>query len=204
MSCRNQAVKEPEVALTSPRPSCSPYLSAECLASSGGDFTSCHRRMATGSPLFIFSKLGNPSRKRKLLFPHGSHTEWLVPLFFTFLYCMNFSHGILSNKLFNTFLKNRSYQHQYKKLRGQTIVYLALPRVVESLSHVWLWPHGLWPTRHLCPWDSPGKNTGVGCHFLLQGIFLTQELNPHFCISRQILYHWATCAAPTFPLLLYI
>ena len=101
------------------------------------------------SPLFIFSKLGNPSRKRKLLFPHGNHTEWLVHLFFTFLYCMNFSHGILSNKLFNTFLKNQSYEHQYKKLHGQTIVYLALP-LVESLSHVWLWPHGLWPTRHLC------------------------------------------------------
>ena len=29
----------------------------------------------------------------------------------------------------------------------------------------------------LCPWDSPGKNTGVGCHFLLQRIFLTQGLN---------------------------
>ena len=34
-------------------------------------------------------------------------------------------------------------------------------------------------TRLLCPWDSPGKNTGVGCHFLLQGIFLTQGSNPH-------------------------
>ena len=31
-----------------------------------------------------------------------------------------------------------------------------------------VWPHGLQPTRLLCPWDSPGKNTGVGCHFLLQ------------------------------------
>ena len=38
--------------------------------------------------------------------------------------------------------------------------------------------HGLWPTRLLCPWDSPGKNTGVGCHFLLQGIFLTQGSKP--------------------------
>ena len=37
--------------------------------------------------------------------------------------------------------------------------------------------HGLKPLRLLCPWDSPGKNSGVGCHFLLQGIFLTQELN---------------------------
>ena len=31
----------------------------------------------------------------------------------------------------------------------------------------------------LCPWDSPGKNTGVSCHALLQGIFLTQGSNPH-------------------------
>ena len=37
-----------------------------------------------------------------------------------------------------------------------------------------LQPHGMWPTRLLCPWYFPGKNTGVGCHFLLQGIFLTQ------------------------------
>ena len=35
-------------------------------------------------------------------------------------------------------------------------------------------PRGLQPTRLLCLWDSPGKNTGVGCHFLLQGIFPTQ------------------------------
>ena len=39
--------------------------------------------------------------------------------------------------------------------------------------------HGLQPTRLLCPWDFPGKNTEVGCHFLLQGIFLTQGLNLH-------------------------
>ena len=41
------------------------------------------------------------------------------------------------------------------------------------------------PGRLLCPWDSPGKNTGVGCPFLLQGIFLTQGSNPHFlCLLR--------------------
>ena len=39
-------------------------------------------------------------------------------------------------------------------------------------------PHGLYPTRLLPPWDSPGKSTGVGCHFLLQGIFPTQGSNP--------------------------
>ena len=35
------------------------------------------------------------------------------------------------------------------------------------------------PVRLLCAWNSPGKNTGGGCHFLLQGIFPTQGLNPH-------------------------
>ena len=44
------------------------------------------------------------------------------------------------------------------------------------------------PTRLLCPWDSPGKNTGVGCYALLQGIFSTQGLNPGLLPCRQILY----------------
>ena len=34
-------------------------------------------------------------------------------------------------------------------------------------------------TRLLSPWDSPGENTGVGCHALFQGIFPAQEWNPH-------------------------
>ena len=41
-----------------------------------------------------------------------------------------------------------------------------------------LQPHGLWPSRLLCPWNFPDKNTGMGCHFLLLGIFPTQGLNP--------------------------
>ena len=44
-------------------------------------------------------------------------------------------------------------------------------------------PHGLWPARLLCPWNFPGKNTRVGCHFLLQGLFLTQG-------SNLLLLHW--------------
>ena len=43
--------------------------------------------------------------------------------------------------------------------------------------------------RVLCPWDSPGKNTGVGCHALLQGIFPTQGSNLGLLHCRQILYH---------------
>ena len=45
---------------------------------------------------------------------------------------------------------------------------------------------------HLCPWDCPGKNTGVSCHFLLQGSFPTQGQNTGFLHCRQILYHWAS------------
>ena len=48
---------------------------------------------------------------------------------------------------------------------------------------------GLQPTRLLSPWDSPGKNIGVGCHFLLRRIFPTQGLNLCLLSCRQILYY---------------
>ena len=58
--------------------------------------------------------------------------------------------------------------------------------VCESPSHDrLLQPHGLEPARLLCPWDSPGKKTGVGCHFLLP----TQGLNP-------CLLHWQADSLP--------
>ena len=49
-------------------------------------------------------------------------------------------------------------------------------------------PMDLEPTRLLCPWDSPGKNAGVGCHALFQGIFLTQGSNLGLLHCRRILY----------------
>ena len=45
--------------------------------------------------------------------------------------------------------------------------------------------------------DSPGKNTGAGCHALLQGIFPTQESNPNLYMGRWVLYHCATREAPS-------
>ena len=60
--------------------------------------------------------------------------------------------------------------------------------VSHSVMSDSLWTHEPQPTRLLCPWDSPGKNTRVGCHFLLQGIFPMQGLNPRFPHCRQILY----------------
>ena len=60
-------------------------------------------------------------------------------------------------------------------------------------------PHGLQPTRLLCPWDFPGKDTGAGSHFLLQWIFLTQGSNPCLyvsCIGRWILYQQHHLGSP--------
>ena len=57
-------------------------------------------------------------------------------------------------------------------------------------------PNGLQPTMLFSPWDSPGKNTGVGCHAFLQGIFLTQGPNPGLLHCRQILYHLSHQGSP--------
>ena len=63
------------------------------------------------------------------------------------------------------------------------------------LSCAWLFITPLTvDARLLCLWNFPGKNTGIGCHFLLQGVFLTKGstcLRCVSCIGRQILYHWA-------------
>ena len=64
-----------------------------------------------------------------------------------------------------------------------------LVKVKVTQSCPTLQRHGLQPARLLCSWNSPGKNTGVGCHFLLQGIFPTQGSNSGLPRCRQILYH---------------
>ena len=64
----------------------------------------------------------------------------------------------------------------------QRVPLTALESEVVSNS---LRPHGLLPTRLLRPWNFPDKSTGVGCHFLLQGIFPIQGSNPGLPHSRQ-------------------
>ena len=49
--------------------------------------------------------------------------------------------------------------------------------VTSVMANFWR-PYGPQPTRLLCLWDSPGKNTGVGCHALLRRLFPTQGLGP--------------------------
>ena len=83
----------------------------------------------------------------------------------------------LKRKIFSIFLL---------KIPGKD-KYMCACSVVSSLRSL-----GLWPTKLLCSWNSLGKNTGVGCHYLLQGIFLTQGLNP----GLLSLLHWQADSLP--------
>ena len=75
---------------------------------------------------------------------------------------------------------------------GQSLLYCITPSSpLCMLSRVSRSTTPQCPLRLLCPWDSPGKNTQVGCHALLQGIFPTQGLNPCLyisCIGKWVLY----------------
>ena len=72
---------------------------------------------------------------------------------------------------------------------------VCISRSVMSNS---LQPHRLWPTRLFCAWDSPGKNTAMGCHFLLQRIFPTQGSNPSLPHCRQTLYRLSHQGSPDY------
>ena len=79
---------------------------------------------------------------------------------------------------------------QYRQAHpGHSYIYIYIYIYMQvAQSCPTLRPHGLQPTRLLCPQDFPGKNTGLGCHFLLQGIFQTQGQNPGLPHCRWILY----------------
>ena len=68
-------------------------------------------------------------------------------------------------------------------------VFLMCLCVSHSIISKSLLPHELQPVRLLCPCDSPGKNTGVGCYDLRQGIFLTQGSILGILHCRQSCYH---------------
>ena len=74
--------------------------------------------------------------------------------------------------------------------------------LIANLCPTLLQPYGLYPSRLLCPWNSPGKNTVVGSHFLLQGLFPTQGSNPcllYLLHCRRILCHQGSPVVKTLP-----
>ena len=82
----------------------------------------------------------------------------------------------------------RQSKDNIKVIVQQINKYLFIFSVSLSVVSESLGPHGLQPTRLFCPWNSPGKNTGAGCHFLLQGIFPTQRSNLGLPHCGQTLY----------------
>ena len=77
----------------------------------------------------------------------------------------------------NRVVLNWHWKYQCKLMILSIHIYVCYCLVTKfCLTH--LRPHGLQLTRLLCPWEFPGKNTGMGCHFLLQIIFLTKSSNP--------------------------
>ena len=85
-----------------------------------------------------------------------------------------------------------TFIHTHTHTHTHTHIYIYECCLVAKLCPTLLQPHGLQPTRLPCPWDFPGRNTGVGCHFLLQGIFPTQGSILCLLHCRWILYCWAT------------
>ena len=101
--------------------------------------------------------------------------------FYLFCFCSNFK-----NFQYASVYRVRLQKAQCKICSSQTDFVV----IVQLLSHVQLFgtPRTV-GTRLLCPWDVPGNNTGVGCHFLLQGIFSTQGWKPP-------LLHWQGDSLP--------
>ena len=82
----------------------------------------------------------------------------------------------------------------WKNIMGNLIVCMCVCVCTHSIISNSLQPHGLQPTRLHCPWNFPGKNTGTGYNFLLEGIFPTQGLNP--CLL--CLLHWQVDYLPLY------
>ena len=87
-----------------------------------------------------------------------------------------------------TYIKKKSQRNVENEGMNESVS----TSVVSNFLH----SHGLKPARLLCPWDSPGQNTGVGSCSPLQGIFPTQGLNPGFLHCRWILYQLSHKGSP--------
>ena len=122
------------------------------------------------APLFLYY-----TKKAKLL--HKEHKNVLLKMF------QLISPGVKVLKV--------STVGMFCDLRGVCVCVCVCVCVSRSVMSDFCDPHGLQPTRLLCPWNSPGKNTGVGCHFLLQGI------EPGSPVLQADLYHLSHQGSPS-------
>ena len=104
--------------------------------------------------------------------------------------------GFASECLVNVRFIFLSYWHRSSSLKlqmtsAQNLVSSTTRLKWKSPNRVRLWDL-MKPTRLLCPWNAPGKNSGMGSRSLLQGTFLTQRSNLGLPHCRRILYHLTT------------
>ena len=90
--------------------------------------------------------------------------------------------------------------NQFKRITYRYFQAITITTVNHTVMSNFLQSHGLQPAQLLCPWNSPGKSTGVGCHSFLQGIFPTQGSNLSLLHCRQILYQPSLQGSPIFKL----
>ena len=114
--------------------------------------------------------------------------------------------GFENQDFWGTHLLYEAWLSAYSLLLLQKIrTLLKLPvKVWVAQLCVILRPHRLLPASLLCPWNSPGKDTRMGCHTRLQEIFLTQGSNPGFLHCKQIFYHLSHQGSPKLPRRPYI
>ena len=145
--------------------------------------------MATHSSTLAWKipRMEEPGRLQSMGSQRAGH-NWATSLHFT-------SEEIKKNQ----YIMNNSINEIKNTLEGtNSRITEAEDRISEVEDRKWKWscsvisdalqPHGLQPPRLLRTWDFPGKSTGVGCHFLLQGTFPTQGSNPGLLHCRQTLY----------------
>ena len=108
-----------------------------------------------------------------------------------------------SEEVLNEPPQNESLWHgilSWRQLLSQKLLeapHYVSPCAVQSLNHVWLCdPMDCSPPCSSVHRDSPGKNTGVGCHAFLQGTFPTQGSNPGLPHCREILYQLSHQGSP--------
>ena len=131
----------------------------------------------------------------------GTGDCWRVFYFLTLCTCVYnlFVYITIENIIhvhyFKNIVKHSVCQLSYisKILHYQTISVC----ILRCFSRVWFFVTlRTVACRLLCPWDSPGKNTGVGCHALPPGIFPNQQSNLHLLNCRQTLYPLSHLGSP--------
>ena len=113
---------------------------------------------------------------------------------------LDYDHNLRQVHIFMVILQNKKHfllyflKSEMIVLLSQTLNEIAITHQVAyhsssvscSVVSNSLRPHGLQPTWLLCPWNSPGKNTGVGFHSLLQETFPTQGSNPGYPVDQSV------------------